>query len=92
MFLKTDLVCKSQVKDVWLWDEHPQRSEWGPDCGMDLLFNDQSGELGQCKLCFAPEGSFKKSDMDSFISAASAARFQGRILVSSTDRIGPNAD
>ena len=30
--------------------------------------------------------------MDSFISAASDARFQGRVLVSSTDRIEPNAD
>ena len=36
-FLKTDPVWKSQVKEVWLWDEHPQRSEWGPDCGIDLL-------------------------------------------------------
>ena len=75
---------------MWLWDEHPQRSEWGPDCGIDLVFNDQSGKTWAVQAkCFAPEGSIKKSDMDSFISAASDARFQGRVLVSSTDRMLP---
>jgi predicted helicase len=83
VILRTDPVWKSQVKEVWLWDEHPQRSEWGPDCGIDLVFNDQSGKTWAVQAkCFAPEGSIKKSDMDSFISAASDARFQGRVLVS----------
>ena len=27
-FLKTDHFWKSQVKAVWLWDEHPQQSAW----------------------------------------------------------------
>ena len=90
-FLKTDPEWQSQVEEVWLWDEYPDR--WGPDCGIDLVFNDQSGKTWAVQAkCFAPEGSIKKSDMDSFISAASDARFQGRVLVSSTDRIGPNAD
>ena len=92
-FLKTDPVWKSQVKEIWLWDEHPNRSEWGPDCGIDLVFNNHEEKTWAVQAkCFAPEGSIKKSDMDSFISAASDARFQGRVLVSSTDRIGPDAD
>ena len=44
-FLKTDSVWKSQVKEVWLWDEHPQRSEWGPDCGIDFVW-DQGEKTG----------------------------------------------
>ena len=92
-FLKTDPVWASQVEEVWLWNEHPKRSEWGPDCGIDLVFRDQEGKNWAVQAkCFSPEGSIKKADMDSFISAASDARFQGRLLVASTDRIGPNAD
>ena len=35
-FLKTDPRWKNQVEDIWLWEEHPQRDDWGPDCGIDL--------------------------------------------------------
>ena len=92
-FLKTDPVWKSQVKEIWLWDEHPNRSEWGPDCGIDLVFNDQEGKTWAVQAkCFSPEGSIKKEDMDSFIAESSDSRFQGRLLIASTDRIGTNAD
>ena len=46
-FLKTDPVWKSQVKEIWLWKDHPKRSEWGPDCGIDLVFNITKRKLGQ---------------------------------------------
>ncbi len=92
-FLKNDPVWASQVKDIWLWDEHPKRSEWGPDCGIDLVFNDYQNKTWAVQAkCFAPESSIKKEDMDSFISESSDSRFQGRLLVASTDRIGNNAD
>ena len=92
-FLKTDPVWKSQVKDIWLWDEHPKRSAWGPDCGIDLVFNDQEGKTWAVQAkCFSPERSIKKEDMDSFIAESSDSRFQGRLLIASTDRIGTNAD
>jgi len=92
-FLKNDPVWASQVKDIWLWDEHPKRSEWGPDCGIDLVFDNFLGEIWAVQAkCFAPESSIKKEDMDSFISESSDSRFQGRLLVASTDRIGTNAD
>ena len=22
----------SNITEIWLWKEHPKRSEWGPDC------------------------------------------------------------
>ena len=92
-FLKNDPVWASQVKDIWLWDEHPKRSEWGPDCGIDLVFESYLGDVWAVQAkCFAPESSIKKEDMDSFISESADDRFQGRLLITSTNRIGTNAD
>ena len=42
-FLKTEPRWNNLVKEIWLWDEHPQREEWGPDCGIDLVFEDLIG-------------------------------------------------
>ncbi len=42
MVFKIDPVWKFQIIEVWLWDVHPQRTEWGPDCRIDLVFKDQS--------------------------------------------------
>ncbi len=92
-FLKNDPVWASQVKDIWLWDEHPKRSEWGRDCGIDLVFDDFQNKTWAVQAKgFAPISSIKKQDMDSFISESSDYRFQGRLLIASTDRIGNNAD
>ena len=35
-FLKHDPEWSTQVDQIWLWDEYPDR--WGPDCGIDLVF------------------------------------------------------
>ena len=35
-FLKADPEWATQVDQVWLWDEWPER--WGMDCGIDLVF------------------------------------------------------
>ena len=34
-FLKTDPQWKSQIDQLWLWNDYPHR--WGPDCGIDLV-------------------------------------------------------
>lgn len=34
-FLKADPEWATQVDQVWLWDEYPER--WGIDCGVDLV-------------------------------------------------------
>jgi predicted helicase len=41
-FLKNDPEWSTQVDEVWLWDEYPDR--WGPDCGVDLVFRHKNGE------------------------------------------------
>ncbi|MDA9700188.1 hypothetical protein N9U74_03385 [Synechococcus sp. AH-736-M02] len=52
-FLKTDPEWSSQVQQVWLWDDYPQR--WGKDCGpfaflwKHLLVN-RSDLLGELSL------------------------------------------
>ena len=92
-FLKTDPRWKNQVKDIWLWDEHPQRDDWGPDCGIDLVFEHFNGDIWAVQAkCFSISNSIRKEHMDSFISESSDSRFQKRLLVSSTNNIGPNVD
>ena len=92
-FLKTDNLWRRQVKEVWLWDEHPQRDEWGPDCGIDLVLEHVNGGFWAIQAkCFDPKNSIRKEHMDSFIADASDSRFKGKLLVTSTNNIGPNVD
>ena len=42
-FLKNDPEWSTQVDQIWLWDEYPER--WGPDCGIDLVFNHKNSEV-----------------------------------------------
>ena len=52
-FLKTDPRWKNIIKKIWLWDEHPQREDWGPDCGIDLVFEDINADIwGVQAKCF----------------------------------------
>ena len=44
-FLKTEPRWNNLVKEIWLWDEHPKRDEWGPDCGIDLVFEVKNRSL-----------------------------------------------
>ena len=41
-FLENDPYWKTQVKQVWLWDDWPDR--WGRDKGIDLIFKHKNGE------------------------------------------------
>lgn len=41
-FLKADPEWATQVDQIWLWEEWPQR--WGVDCGVDLVFRHKNGE------------------------------------------------
>ena len=91
-FLKNDPVWASQVKDIWLWDEHPKRSEWGPDCGIDLVFEDIQNKTWAVQAkCVSPNNDIKKSEIDSFLSESSDSKIDGRLLIASTDGIGKNA-
>ena len=53
-FLENDLEWSTQVDQVWLWDDYPDR--WGPDCGVDLVFNHKNGDVWAVQAkCYSPE-------------------------------------
>ena len=89
-FLKVDPEWKTQVEEVWLWDEFPSR--WGPDCGIDIVFRDKNGGNWAVQAkCYASEYEITKSDVDRFLSESNRKEIQRRLLITTTDRINANA-
>ena len=89
-FLKNDPEWSTQVDQVWLWDEWPNR--WGPDCGIDLVFRHRNGEVWAVQAkCYAPSNSISKKDIDSFLSESGRSVINKRLLIASTDNISANA-
>ena len=89
-FLKTDPTWASQIDEVWLWNDYPNR--WGPDCGIDLIFTHKNGKTWAVQSkCISPDNDIKKSEIDSFLSESNDSKIDGRLLIASTDGIGNNA-
>jgi superfamily II DNA or RNA helicase len=89
-FLKADPEWATQVEQVWLWDEYPQR--WGMDCGIDLVFRHKNGEHWAVQAkCYSPEYHITKHDVDKFLSESNRKGIHHRLLIATTDNIGGNA-
>jgi len=89
-FLKTDPEWSTQVDQVWLWEEWPER--WGADCGVDLVFRHKNGEHWAVQAkCYSPSHDITKHDVDKFLSESNRPSIKHRLLISTTDRIGGNA-
>ena len=89
-FLNNEPAWSTQVEQVWLWDEYPDR--WGPDCGIDLVFRHKNGEIWAVQAkCYDNQYSITKKDVDTFLSESSRPNINKRLLVASTDLIGTNA-
>jgi len=89
-FLKADPEWATQVDQVWLWNEWPQR--WGADCGIDLVFRHKNGEHWAVQAkCYSPDYDITKHDVDKFLSESNRPLIQHRLLIATTDRIGNNA-
>lgn len=89
-WLQNDPIHCREYKKVWLWDEWPERN--GPDIGIDLVALKHDNTLCAIQAkCFASDSSIPKSEIDSFISAASPRKFVHRVLVSTTDGLSANA-
>ena len=89
-FLKADPEWSTQVDQVWLWDEWPER--WGMDCGVDLVFRHKNGEHWAVQAkCYSPDYDITKHDVDKFLSESNRPLIQHRLLIATTDRIGNNA-
>jgi superfamily II DNA or RNA helicase len=89
-FLKTDPEWSTQVDQVWLWEEWPER--WGADCGVDLVFRHKNGEHWAVQAkCYSPQYDITKNDVDKFLSESNRPLIQHRLLIATTDHIGANA-
>jgi predicted helicase len=89
-FLKNDPEWSTQVNQIWLWDDYPDR--WGQDCGIDLVFEHKNGDIWAVQAkCYSPEYSITKPDIDKFLSESNRKGIDRRLLIASTDKIGANA-
>jgi predicted helicase len=89
-FLRNDPEWATQVDEVWLWNDYP--GQWGRDCGIDLVFKDKSEKTWAVQAkCYSPNYEITKSDVDKFLSESNRREINHRLLIATTDRIGPNA-
>ena len=89
-FLKHDPAWATQVDEIWLWNEWPER--WGADCGIDLIFRHKNGEVWAVQAkCYSPDYTVTKHDVDRFLSESNRSLIHRRLLVATTDRVGTNA-
>ena len=92
-FFKVDVEWAQRFDDLWLWMDWPDRPGHG-DHGIDLVARDrESGDLVaiQCKF-FDPSTTLYKHHIDSFLSESGKQPFKGRIVVTTTDHWGRNAE
>jgi superfamily II DNA or RNA helicase len=81
---------RTQLRKVWLWDDWPGR--WAADAGIDLVAETHDGGLWAVQAkAYDPAYTIKKADIDSFLSESARSEFSYRLLIATTDRIGPNA-
>ncbi|MGP5652612.1 DEAD/DEAH box helicase [Glutamicibacter arilaitensis] len=85
-FLLNDGVHSLQYKNVWLWNEWPERDGRG-DNGIDLVAERYDGGITaiQCKF-YAENTAIAKSEIDSFISNSGKKPFTHRLWVDTTGR------
>ena len=89
-FLETAPLYRGRFEKVWLWKDWP--GCWGPDCGIDLIARERTGELWAIQAkAHLPDNPVGKRKIDSFLSESSRSQIAVRLLMATTDRIGPNA-
>ncbi len=92
-FFRTDIQWAQRFDDVWLWMDWPERPQHA-DHGIDLVARDrETGDLTaiQCKF-YDPATTIYKDDIDSFLSESGKHPFKERVVVSTTDHWGRNAE
>lgn len=102
-WLQSDPRFCNQLKEVWLWEDFPQKSEFGgKDIGIDLVAKTDEDEYWaiQCKF-YDSTATIDKPAVDSFLSTSSKTftdnatlkkvGFVHRLWISTTDHWGPNA-
>ncbi|MFF0461170.1 DEAD/DEAH box helicase [Streptomyces mexicanus] len=93
-FLSTDPLWSEQFSRVWMYGEWPGAAGDQRDLGIDLVAQErETGALWaiQCKF-FEPDHTVQKADIDSFFTASGKGGFAHRLIISTTDKWGPNAE
>lgn len=92
-YFELDPMLASTYDQVWRWIDWPDR-KGKADTGIDLVARARdTGELTavQCKF-YEPTHTLAKADIDSFFTASGKAPFTNRIIISTTDKWGKNAE
>lgn len=92
-YFQLDPMLAKKYNQVWRWVDWPGR-KGKVDTGIDLVASDRdTGELTavQCKF-YEPTHTLAKGDIDSFFTASGKSGFANRIIISTTDRWGSNAE
>jgi superfamily II DNA or RNA helicase len=85
-FLENDPVYRHELKNVWLWDEWPDR--WGGDAGIDLVAEDRNGDRWAIQAkAYDPKYRVSKKDVDKFLAESGRKVFTYRMLIATTDLI-----
>ncbi|MBY6678338.1 DEAD/DEAH box helicase [Rhodococcus sp. BP-332] len=92
-YFQLDPLLSQEYDQVWRWMDWPDRAG-KPDTGIDLVArNRDTGDLTavQCKF-YEPTHMLAKGDIDSFFTASGKKPFTNRVIISTTDRWGTNAE
>ena len=89
-YLRSAPEYRRRFRKVWLWAEWPEA--WAADAGIDLVAEEHGGGLWaiQAKV-YDRDYAIKKADVDSFLAESSRPGFVYRLLIATTDRLGPTA-
>lgn len=93
-YLSTDPQWNEQFSRVWMWADWPGAEHDKRDTGIDLVAQDR--ETGgfcaiQCKF-YEPHHTIRKEDIDSFFTASGKGGFTRRMIISTTEKWGSNAE
>jgi len=92
-FFQTDREWSQRFDAVWTWMDWPERPAQA-DLGIDLVARDRetSGYVAiQCKF-YDPHSTIYKHHIDSFLAESGRHQFRDRIIVTTTDKWGANAE
>ena len=92
-YFELDPMLSQQYEKVWRWIDWPGR-RGKPDTGIDLVARERdTGDYTaiQCKF-YEPTHTLAKGDIDSFFTASGKTPFSNRVIISTTDRWGKNAE
>ncbi|WP_024794334.1 DEAD/DEAH box helicase [Tomitella biformata] len=92
-YFQLDPTLGQQYDQVWRWMDWPGR-DGKPDTGIDLVARERdTGAYTaiQCKF-YEPTSTLSKGDIDSFFTASGKKPFSNRLIISTTDRWGSNAE